>query len=264
MGKIGFIGTGRMGSALIRGIAGARSHGTSELVAFDKDEERLANLKGAGVPATPSLAQLLVECDTIFLCVKPQDVDAVLEEIKQHADGKLFVSIAAGVKTSKIEEALPGARVIRVMPNTPAVVGLLAAGYALGVTATSEDAALVEKLLSPLGVIIKVEKDLMDAVTGLSGSGPAYTYYVIKALADAGVAEGLKESEALELAAQTVKGAAEMILAGEGKPQELIDAVCSPGGTTVEGLKVLEERGVAESLKEAVKAASEKSRKLAK
>ena len=150
------------------------------------------------------------------------------------------------------------------MPNTPALVGELSAGYCLGKASSEEDAELVGDLLKSIGVAVKVSEELMDAVTGLSGSGPAYVYYLIDALSKAGVKQGLNEKDALALSAKTVKGAAEMVLSTGKSPQELIDMVCSPGGTTIEGMKVLEESDVQSVLAKTVKAAAEKSRKLSK
>jgi pyrroline-5-carboxylate reductase len=191
-------------------------------------------------------------------------MDDVLSDIKGEAEGKLFVSIAAGVKIEKLEGALPGARVIRVMPNSPAAVSEMAAAYAPGATAGGDDEKLVERVLNSLGTAVKVEEEMLDAVTGLSGSGPAYIYYIIRALADAGVSEGLPEDVALKLAAQTVKGAGEMVLKSGKGPKELIDLVTSPGGTTVEGMSVLESEDVDESFKRAVTAATMRSRELSK
>jgi pyrroline-5-carboxylate reductase len=138
----------------------------------------------------------------------------------------------------------------------------MAAAYCLGASAKTEDGRVLEKVLAGAGVLVKAEEDLMDAVTGLSGSGPAYIYYIIDALAKAGEKEGLSREDALNLSAKTVKGAAEMVLSGKGTPDELIDMVCSPGGTTIEGMKVLKESDVAEVLGKTVKAATEKSKKM--
>jgi len=259
MKSVGFIGTGRMGSALVKAMKGLKRVGT--ITAFDVDSGRLESL---GVESASGAAAVAVKSDVIFICVKPKDVGSVLDSLGDSAAGKLVVSIAAGVKTETIEGKLSGARVVRMMPNTPAVVGEMAAGYCLGETTREGDERLVEDLLSPGGVVVKVSEDLMDAVTGLSGSGPAYVYYIIDALAKAGVEEGLGREDALKLAAQTVKGAGEMILAGEGSAEELIDAVCSPGGTTIEGMKVLRESDITGVLAETVKAAIEKSKKLSK
>ncbi|MFH0859582.1 MAG: pyrroline-5-carboxylate reductase [Candidatus Altiarchaeota archaeon] len=257
--KVGVIGAGRMGSALIKGFMRAGIAGGDGIYASDEDEDRLRTL--GSVRTSTSNAEVARESDIIFLAVKPDKVKKVLEEIKKDAKGKLLVSIAAGIKTSQIEKTVD-ARVIRVMPNTPAIVEAGAAAYCRGKKATDDDAETVEQFLSSLGIAMEVEESMMDAVTGLSGSGPAYVYLIIKALAEAGVEEGLKEDVALKLAAQTAKGAGEMVLKTGKRPQELIDMVCSPGGTTIEGLKVLESGKAAESFKKAVKAAAKRSREL--
>lgn len=256
--KVGIIGAGRMGSALVRGFV---KSGTEDIVISDREEERLRALD---VKTTTSNALVVKESEVIFLAVKPQQIEEVLKEIKNDAKDKLIVSIAAGITTSFIEKILGDSRVIRVMPNTPCLVQEMASAFCLGSKATEEDAETVEELLGGVGVALKVDESLMDVVTGLSGSGPAYVYLIIKALAEAGTEEGLDEDAALKLASQTVKGAAEMALKTGKSPQELIDMVCSPGGTTVEGLKVLEDKRVADAVKEAVKAATKRSKNLVK
>ncbi|MHC4592824.1 MAG: pyrroline-5-carboxylate reductase [Planctomycetota bacterium] len=173
------------------------------------------------------------------------------------------MSIAAGVTLGRLEELLGTDRLIRVMPNTPALVGEGAAAFATAAGATEEDAAVVEEMLGSVGICVRVAEDLMDAVTGLSGSGPAYIYLVIEALADGGAKMGLPQDVASALAAQTVLGAARMVLKTGRAPKDLRDDVTTPGGTTVEGLRVLEESGVPKALADAVAAATEKSRLLA-
>jgi pyrroline-5-carboxylate reductase len=175
----------------------------------------------------------------------------------------LVVSIAAGVTLARLEAALPdGQRVIRVMPNTPCLIGKGASGFALGTHATKSDAKTVESLLSAVGAAFEVPEKLLDAVTGLSGSGPAFVYSMIEALTEGGAAEGLPPELAGELAARTVAGAAEMVLQTKESPAVLRDRVTSPGGTTVAGLGVLRERGFKDAVSEAVKAATRRSAEL--
>jgi pyrroline-5-carboxylate reductase len=175
----------------------------------------------------------------------------------------LLISIAAGVPTAKLEAALPGnARVIRVMPNTPALVGESASGFALGKSATRADGELALRLFSAVGVAFQLKESLLDAVTGLSGSGPAYVYQFIEALSDGGVAAGLPRDVATKLAAQTVLGAAKMVLETGQHPGALKDMVTSPGGTTIEGLHELEKGKLRGTVMSAVRAATEKSKKL--
>jgi pyrroline-5-carboxylate reductase len=175
----------------------------------------------------------------------------------------LVISIAAGVSLSRLEGALePGIRVVRTMPNTPALVGAGALAYALGTSATASDGTLVRRLFSAVGLAIEVKENLLDAVTGLSGSGPAYGYLMVEALSDGGVAAGLPRDVATRLAAQTLLGAAKMVLETGQHPGALKDMVTSPGGTTIEGLHELEKANVRAALMNAVRAAAAKARQL--
>src|SRR6185369_4455773 len=202
--------------------------------------------------------------DVLVLAVKPDQVAPLLAEVRSHLTEKhLLLSIAAGVTLSRLEGALPGgARVIRVMPNTPALVGCSASAFALGKSATVEDGQLAQQLFSSVGVAYQVKESLLDAVTGLSGSGPAYAFLMIEALSDGGVAAGLPRDIATKLAAQTLLGSAKMLLETGLHPGTLKDMVTSPGGTTIEGLHELEKGRVRGALLCAVRAATEKSRKL--
>jgi pyrroline-5-carboxylate reductase len=203
----------------------------------------------------------VARADVVILAVKPQTMSVALDSIRDSIGSKsLVVSIAAGITLARLECALPeGQRVIRVMPNTPCLIGLGASGYALGTHATNDDGKLVASLLSAVGAAFEVSEKLLDAVTGLSGSGPAFVYSMIEALAAGGVAEGMSPELAGELAARTVAGAAEMVLQTGEKPAVLRDRVTSPGGTTLAGLGVLCERGFEEAVSDAVKAATRRS-----
>jgi pyrroline-5-carboxylate reductase len=200
----------------------------------------------------------------LILATKPDQVAAALAEIAGAiGPSHLLISIAAGVPLAKLESALPpGTRVIRVMPNTPALVGAGAAGFALGKNATAADGELAQKLLSAVGLAVPVKESLLDAVTGLSGSGPAYVYQFIEALSDGGVAAGLPRDVATRLAAQTVLGSAKMVLETRQHPGVLKDQVTSPGGTTIEGVHELEKGAFRATVINAVRAATEKSKKL--
>jgi len=202
------------------------------------------------------------EADVIVLATKPQQIVAALTPLANGAAGKLVISIAAGVKLHKLQGALPGARLVRVMPNTPCLVGQSASGYCLGAGATPADGELVKQLLSAVGLAFEVEEPLLDAVTGLSGSGPAFAYLMIEALADGGVRMGLKREVALALAAQTLRGAAQMVLETGEHPAVLKDRVASPGGTTIAGLEALEAGGLRGTLMAAVEAATRRSMEL--
>jgi pyrroline-5-carboxylate reductase len=196
--------------------------------------------------------------------VKPDQVEAVLAEMRNTFTAQhLLISIAAGVPLAKLQNGLGAeARIIRVMPNTPALVGASATAFALGPAAQPQDGELARRLFSAVGLAFPVKESLLDAVTGLSGSGPAYVYLMIEALSDGGVACGLPRDIATRLAAQTVLGAAKMALDTGLHPGALKDMVASPGGTTIEGLHELEKAGVRGAFMNAVRAASEKSKRL--
>lgn len=263
--KVGFIGAGRMGSALIRGFIDAGTLDEEDIVASDKDKNKLLALAGLGIVVTPDNREVAKKADMIFLAVKPGEVSNVLGEIKDLVDEKLIVSMAAGIPTKLIEGKLGSkVRVVRVMPNMPCAVGEGATAYCLGKNADKGDGEAVKEFFDSVGITVELEERYLDAVTGVSGSGPAYFYLIIKALTEAGVKEGLPKDVAEKLTAQTAKGAGAMVLKSGKTPGELIDMVRSPGGTTAEGLKAMEERKVAEAMIEAVKAATKKARELAK
>ncbi len=263
--KIGFLGAGKMASALAKGFIASKIVSAKQIMASDVVEPaRAAFEKDVGAAVTGSNAEVLRFATVLVLAVKPGQVATVLNEIKPAFTTKhLLVSIAAGVTLTKLESALPmKARVIRVMPNTPALVGAGASGYALGAHATPEDGALAQQLLSAVGVAFSVKESLLDAVTGLSGSGPAYVFQIIEALSDGGVAAGLPRDVATQLAAQTLLGAAKMVLETGQHPGALKDMVTSPGGTTIDGLHELEKGRVRASLMNAVRAAANRSKEL--
>jgi len=261
---LGFLGSGKMASALVNGIIRSGAAKPSEVLVSDvhaATADKLSKATGANIAATNSA--LAHGADAIVLCVKPNDALDALGEVGPALHGKLIVSIVAGLDAKSLESAAGnGARVIRVMPNTPALVGQGAAAYALGSSATEQDAEIVEKILRGVGLAVRVKESLLDAVTGLSGSGPAYVFTVIEALADGGVLMGLPRDLALKLAAQTVAGAALMVRETGEHPAVLRDQVTSPGGTTIAGLEELESGGLRSALISAVRAATERSRQL--
>jgi pyrroline-5-carboxylate reductase len=262
---IGFVGAGQMARALAGGFVTGELADSSQIRACDPSEVALQQFQAALPDASTAADNAEVAaCDVVFLAVKPQHMATVLADLrcKLSAD-QLVVSIAAGVTIDTLQAGLaPGVRIVRVMPNTPCLIRKGACGFSLGATATSEDGQLAEQMLREVGVAIQVDEKHLDAVTGLSGSGPAYVFVMIEALADGGVAMGLARDVALQLAAQTVLGAAEMVATGSGHPSELKDQVTSPGGTTIAGLKALEEGGLRASLMAAVQAATERSQEL--
>jgi len=266
-GRYGFIGAGNMAEDLMRGFISSGVASKDKIIASEVIADRrdwiAANL---GVATTASNIEVAERSDVLVLAVKPQVVDAVMRELAPALSGRhLLVSIAAGVTISALESYLDKAvRVVRVMPNQPCLVGASASAFALGRSATADDKALVQKLLDSVGVAYPVEEKLLDAVTGLSGSGPAYVYLVIEALSDGGVLAGLPRDVSTALAAQTVLGAAKTVLGSKGHPARFKDMVVSPAGTTAEGMRVLEERAVRGALIDAVDAAAKRSAALGK
>lgn len=262
---IGFLGAGKMATALAKGFLRANLVTPRQLMASDLSEEASAAFgRETGAKTSAFNPDILKFAEVVVLAVKPNQVDTVLGEIRESfRERHLLVSIAAGVTLARLEGALDeGARVIRVMPNTPALVGASATAFALGKSATSEDARAAQQLFSALGTAYQVKEPLLDAVTGLSGSGPAYGYLFIEALSDAGVAEGLPRDVATRLAAQTLLGSARMVLETGLHPGQLKDNVASPGGTTIEGIHELETGAFRATVINAVRAAAAKSRKL--
>ncbi len=266
--RIGLIGAGRMATALGRGFVAAKLIPPSALVASDPLEETRA----AFAQAVPG-AKVVVEngpefsgCDVVILAVKPQMMKTALEQVRGVVrSDALVVSIAAGVTLERLAAGLPaGQRIVRVMPNTPCLIGRGASAYAPGPTATADDGKLVAQLLSAVGVAFPVAESQLDAVTGLSGSGPAFVYTMIELLAQGGREVGLPAELADTLAAHTAAGAAEMVLATGETPAVLRGHVTSPGGTTLAGLKALEENGFDRAVLAAVRAATARSVELGK
>lgn len=256
----GFLGAGKMAGAIIRGLLSAKVCAPGEILATDPDDAVLDLIASETGVTTAEAPELGAKADVILVCVKPGDVAAALASCGPLDISKLIISVAAGVTIKQIEALAPHARVIRVMPNTPALIHKGAAAFALGSKAFETDADVVQEIFSAVGLVMRVDEPLLDAVTGLSGSGPAFVYLVIEALADGGVREGLSRTQALQLAAQTAAGAAEMILQTAEHPAKLKDNVASPGGTTIEGLGVLEARAVRSAFIDAVRAATARSR----
>jgi pyrroline-5-carboxylate reductase len=262
---IGFLGGGKMAAALARGVVSAGLVKAAHIRASDPlPAARSAFAAQTGARTTASNVEVVQFARVLVLAVKPGNVTELLEDIRTViTPGHLLISIAAGVPIAKLEAGLgEGARVIRVMPNTPALVGAAASAYSLGKAATAADGALAQKIFSAVGLAFALKGSLLDAVTGLSGSGPAYAYLMIEALSDGGVAAGLPREVATKLAAQTLLGGAKMVLETGLHPGALKDMVTSPGGTTIEGLHELEKGKLRGVLINAVRAATEKSRKL--
>lgn len=265
--KIGIVGAGKIGSAIARGVIRAGLVTRDQVMASDVSEA-LRQAIGAelGIKVSADNQVLCDFADIVILAVKPQIVDPVAREITHKlGQAKLLVSVAAGVPLSRIEANLqPSARVVRVMPNIPCVVGAGASAYAGGTHATATDLEKVGAILNSFGIGLAVEEKYLDAVTGLSGSGPAYVFVFIEALADGGVQAGLSREVALKLALQTVYGAARMGIESNKHLGELRDEVTSPGGTTIAGLYALERKGFRGAVMDAVVDATRRSQELGK
>ncbi len=263
--KIGFVGAGNMAEALMKGIISAGMALADDITASDVMPERRDFIaKTIGVGVTGDNIEVVRSSDIIVLAVKPNHVGPVLEELKPYlSSDHLLISIAAGVKIDVMERHLNwGVRVVRVMPNQPCLVGASASAFALGRSARKEDKETVQRVLESVGVAFALDEKLLDAVTGLSGSGPAYVYMFIEALADGGVLAGLPRDVATILAAQTVFGSAKTLLETRKHPGELKDMVASPGGTTIEGIRTLEESGFRGAVMDAIEAGAKKSAEL--
>lgn len=264
--KLGFIGAGRMATALAQGCAKAKLVDAADVIASDPAES--ARQKFArdlpGAKTTAGSAEVLAAADAVVLAVKPQIMSAVLDELGPSVEPRhLLISIAAGVQIKKLAAALPPkSRLIRVMPNTPCLIAQGVSCFSRGTSATKADAELVGRLLASVGAVYEVEESQLDAVTGLSGSGPAFVYTMIEALAAGGAAAGLPPDLALKLAAGVAQGAAAMVTSTGLSPAELRDQVTSPGGTTIAGLEALTKSNASDGFRAAVEAAAKRSAEL--
>lgn len=263
--SIGIIGLGRMGRCLVQGLIDG-GHFSKNQISFTTRHEETAKRCASemGITACKSNVELIKKSDIVVLAVKPQNTSEVLDEVKKSdTKGKLFLSIIASISTETIESKLPkGTAVVRAMPNTPAFVSAGMTAFCLGKNASPEAADQVKKLLSPLGRVVKVDERHMDAVTGLSGCGPAYVYMVLESLTDGGIKVGLPRDLATELAAQTVLGAAKMLLETGRHPAALKDEVTTPAGCTIDGLLEMEEGKVRVTMIKAVVQATKRAKEL--
>jgi pyrroline-5-carboxylate reductase len=262
---IGFLGTGNMAEALIKGLIGAGVVEPSQIHGSDPRRERCDEMhERYGIHATTHNADVVHAAEIVVLSVKPQILPQVLDEIAPHlGPHALVISIAAGTPIAAIERRLPGGtRVVRTMPNTPALVGAGATAIAAGQHANDEDVQATRRIFDAVGMTVVLDESQLDAVTGLSGSGPAYVFLIIEALSDAGVKMGLSRYNAQALAAQTVLGSAKLLIETHEHPGRLKDMVTSPGGTAIAGLHTLEAGGLRTTLINAVETATNRSREL--
>jgi len=261
-GTLGIIGYGNMGSAIIKGLLTNEIYATKNVFVYDNDPVKCDTASKDGCTILNSIAETGKAGDTVLIAVKPVNVRDVLCELKDTPADTLIISIAAGISTKTIESVIKDKPVIRVMPNTPCMVSEGASAITRGENANDDHVRTAMEIMGALGYVTEVPERLMDAVTGLSGSGPAYVALMIDALTDGGVKMGIPRPAALRLAAQTVLGAAKMILEGNMAPSTLRDMVTSPGGTTIEGISVLEAHAFRSALIDAVEAATLKSKVL--
>jgi len=264
--NIGFIGCGRMGGALLEGALRANIVEASNVFVFDPVPEATAFMvEKFGVNIAENNSEVIQKCDIVLLACKPYHVVDILSEISGELPGNtVILSIAAGVTLDRMESSSPaGTRIIRVMPNTPSLIATGASGIAAGTNASATDLESAKQLLESVGIVEIVNESQIDAVTGLSGSGPAYVYTFIEALAQQAEKEGLSAETALKLATQTVIGAARMVESTGMSPADLRNQVTSPGGTTLAGLEALSNTGFSESIAAGVAAAAKRSREIA-
>jgi len=264
--SVGFIGAGRMAFAMIRGFINQKMVAPQQIIASDIDSRSRDSIHQLGASVTPCNRETATKSDILFLSVKPQVISTVLTEIKPVlSDRTLIISVAAGVEISTIQGVLgDNVRVIRVMPNTPMLIGKGASGFARGPNVTDCDIRVAKGFLDSVGLSMETSESSLDAVTGVSGSGPAYALTLMEAMADGGVKMGLSRQVALTLAAQTVAGAAEMFLATRQHPALMRDEIVSPAGTTAHANHALEKGGFRNTVVNAVEAATLRSIELSK
>lgn len=264
--SVGFIGAGRMAFAMIRGFINQKMVAPQQIIASDIDGRSREQIRQLGASVTPCNQETATKSDILFLSVKPQVISNVLSEIKPVlSDRTLVISVAAGVEISTIQGVLgDSVRVIRVMPNTPMLIGKGASGFARGPNVTDCDIRMAKGFLDSVGISMETSETTLDAVTGVSGSGPAYAFTLMEAMADGGVKMGLSRDVALTLAAQTVAGAAEMLLTTRQHPAVMRDEIVSPAGTTAHGYHALEKGGFKNTVINAVEAATLRSMELSK
>lgn len=263
--RVTFVGSGNMAEAMIRGLIAAEAVPVTQITGTDRRQDRLDTLREKyGITTSTDNAGAVLDADVVVLSVKPQILETVLDEIAESVKpDALVISIAAGMSLRIIERHLgPQARVCRAMPNIAVVVGEGATAFSAGSHVSAQQLEQARALFEAVGTVIQLDEVLLDAVTGLSGSGPAYVFLIIEALSDAGVKVGLPRYQALKLAAQTVLGSAKLLIDTGEHPGVLKDRVTSPGGTAITGLHTLEEGGLRTTLINAVVAATARSREL--
>jgi len=263
-GKLAILGGGKIGEALLSGLLRGGTLRVDDIVVVEKHEPRAAELREKYGVATVDVAKAAAHADTILIAVKPQDIGALLAELDDQVGSRhTVVSVAAGITTARIEGALPSdVAVVRCMPNTPALVDQAITAISPGQHADDDHLAIAERLLSAVGRVVRVPETQLDAVTALSGSGPAYFFFLVEAMIDAGILLGLPRALAAELIVQTAIGSSIMLRDSGEHPVQLREAVTSPGGTTIAAIRELENHGVRAALLAAIEAACLRSREL--
>lgn len=268
MKRIGLIGAGNMGSAILRGMLTADYLRQSDVAVCDTSRRKMEELSRElpGVTYVDSAAELAELCEMVILAIKPQYLGGVIDDIREEIRGKAVISIAAGWTVAMLEEALDGtdATCLRVMPNTPAMVGEGMTAICDETTFSEEDFSFAKGIFEACGRTVILPEKLFDGAIAISGSSPAYVFMMIEAMADAGVKEGIPRACAYEMAAQALLGSALMVLQSGTHPASLKDAVCSPAGTTIEAVEMLERRGFRAAIMDAMGACAEKSREMSK
>jgi pyrroline-5-carboxylate reductase len=262
--RLGFIGAGKLAGSVIHGLMRAKFCPPGEIIASEPNEQTRAALqKETAVSVTADNAEVAQKAEVVFIGMKPAMVLPVLRELSDELQNKLLISLAGGVRISSMEK-IANARFMRALTNMPSAICRAATGIARGSRSTTEDVDLATKIFGAIGVVVEVKEEQIDAVTALSGSGPAFVYTVIEAFAAGGTKMGLADDVALKLAAQTVLGAAAIMIENKMSPEELVKMVVTPGGTTAAGLAVMEKLGTSESLIAAVEAATKRGQEMAK
>jgi pyrroline-5-carboxylate reductase len=262
--RLGFVGAGKLAGSVIRGLVRAKFCSANEIIAGEPNADARAALqKETGISVTADNSEVARGAETMLIGVKPAVVLSALRELAGNLQNKLVISLAAGVRLSNME-SIANARFMRAMTNTPSAICRAATALARGARTTNEDVDLARKIFGAIGVVVDVDEEMIDAVTALSGSGPAFVYTVIEALAEGGKKSGLPKDVASALATQTVLGAAQLAMESKFSPEELRKMVVTPGGTTAAGLKEMSEHQTAEGLIAAVEAATKRAREMAR
>ena len=261
---LGFIGAGKLAGSVIRGLLLKNFCAPSAIVASEPNVETRTQLQNElGISLTTENSEIAAKAEIVLLGVKPQMVLPVLRGLGAALTAKLVVSFSAGIRIAQMEEVTP-ARIMRVLTNTPSAIGRAASAFAAGPRATEQDREKIRTMFGAIGLVVEVDDEQIDAVTALAGSGPAFVYAMIEALARGGEKMGLNKQVSLQLAAQTALGATEMMITSGKSPEELIKMVVTPGGTTAAGLRVMEERSVAAAVADAVEAATKRGQEMAR